>query len=55
MRLKVHAAPWLVVVNVLLGTITVSLNNSALNPALPTFIRVFLWGRLRPPGLLPRS
>lgn len=44
MRLKVHAAPWLVVVNVLLGTITVSLNNSALNPALPTFIRVFSMG-----------
>ncbi|MBD2785260.1 DHA2 family efflux MFS transporter permease subunit [Xenorhabdus sp. DI] len=44
MCLKVHAAPWLVVVNVLLGTITVSLNNSALNPALPTFIRVFSMG-----------
>ena len=38
--------PWMVVVNVMLGTITVSLNNSALNPALPTFIAVFSLGPL---------
>lgn len=34
----------LVVVNVLLGTITVSLNNSSLNPALPAFIEAFRIG-----------
>ncbi|WP_332604916.1 DHA2 family efflux MFS transporter permease subunit [Acinetobacter sp. ESBL14] len=32
---------WLVVLSVLLGTITVSLNNSALNPAVPEFMHVF--------------
>ncbi|WP_407345268.1 MFS transporter [Dickeya ananatis] len=37
---------WLVVVNVLLGTTTVSLNNSSLNPALPAFIEVFHIGPL---------
>lgn len=41
MCLKFRSLPRLVVINVLLGTITVSLNNSALNPALPTFIRFF--------------
>lgn len=42
----VVAPRWLVVVNVLLGTITVSLNNSALNPALPAFIHAFELGPL---------
>lgn len=32
---------WLVVVTVLLGTCTVSLNNSALNPAIPAFMTAF--------------
>lgn len=42
-----NAVPrWLVVVNVLLGTTTVSLNNSTLNPALPAFIEVFHIGPL---------
>jgi len=35
-----------VVVNVLLGTLTVSLNNSSLNPALPAFMDVFEIGPL---------
>ncbi len=34
----------LVVVNVLLGTLTVSLSNSSLNPALPAFIEAFAIG-----------
>lgn len=42
MSLRVPRA--LVVVNVLLGTITVSLNNSSLNPALPAFIDAFALG-----------
>ena len=33
--------PWLVTVTVLLGTVTVSLNNTALNPAIPDFMQVF--------------
>ena len=37
---------WLVVVNVLLGTLTVSLNNSSLNPALPAFMEAFDIGPL---------
>src|SRR5690625_3364115 len=32
---------WLVVVSVLLGTFTVILNNSMLNPTLPTFMAMF--------------
>lgn len=36
--------PRLVAVNVLLGTLTVSLNNSSLNPALPAFIAAFSLG-----------
>lgn len=40
MRL-ISPPPWLVVVNVMLGTVTVSLNNSALNPAIPAFIAAF--------------
>lgn len=32
---------WLVVVTVLLGTLAVSLNNTALNPAIPEFMSVF--------------
>lgn len=36
----------LVVVNVLLGTLTVSLNNSSLNPALPAFMDAFAIGPL---------
>lgn len=39
----VPARRW-VVVNVLLGTLTVSLNNSSLNPALPAFIDAFALG-----------
>jgi EmrB/QacA subfamily drug resistance transporter len=35
-----------VVVNVLLGTLTVSLNNSSLNPALPAFMQAFAIGPL---------
>ncbi|AZD16043.1 DHA2 family efflux MFS transporter permease subunit [Pseudomonas chlororaphis] len=35
-----------VVVNVLLGTMTVSLNNSSLNPALPAFMQAFAIGPL---------
>lgn len=35
-----------VVVNVLLGTMTVSLNNSSLNPALPAFMEAFAIGPL---------
>lgn len=37
---------WLVVLNVLLGTLTVSLNNSSLNPALPAFMDAFAIGPL---------
>ncbi|NYS41083.1 multidrug efflux MFS transporter, partial [Pseudomonas syringae pv. actinidiae] len=36
----------LVVINVLLGTLTVSLSNSSLNPALPTFMEAFQIGPL---------
>lgn len=46
MRLTVIAPRWLVVVNVLLGTLTVSLNNSSLNPALPAFMDAFAIGPL---------
>lgn len=46
MRLTVTAPRWLVVVNVLLGTLTVSLNNSSLNPALPAFMSAFDIGPL---------
>ena len=35
-----------VVINVLLGTLTVSLSNSSLNPALPTFMEAFRIGPL---------
>ncbi|EGH48370.1 YhcA, partial [Pseudomonas syringae pv. pisi str. 1704B] len=35
-----------VVFNVLLGTLTVSLSNSSLNPALPTFMDAFRIGPL---------
>jgi len=38
---SVNKPRWLSVVTVLLGTVTVSLNNSALNPAVPEFMRVF--------------
>jgi len=44
--LTVTAPRWLVVVNVLLGTLTVSLNNSSLNPALPAFMSAFDIGPL---------
>jgi EmrB/QacA subfamily drug resistance transporter len=44
--LTVIAPRWLVVVNVLLGTLTVSLNNSSLNPALPAFMDAFAIGPL---------
>ena len=46
MQLRVPAPRWLVVVNVLLGTLTVSLNNSSLNPALPAFMSAFDIGPL---------
>lgn len=36
-----HAARRLVVATVLLGTVAISLNNTALNPAIPQFISVF--------------
>lgn len=40
--LSSNPAPrWLVVVSVLLGTLAVSLNNTALNPAIPEFMSVF--------------
>ncbi|MBP0949110.1 DHA2 family efflux MFS transporter permease subunit [Pseudomonas sp. 20GA0080] len=39
------ARSW-VVINVLLGTLTVSLSNSSLNPALPTFMEAFRIGPL---------
>ncbi|CAI1971204.1 High-copy suppressor of rspA [Serratia ficaria] len=39
-----RVTPRLVAVNVLLGTLTVSLNNSSLNPALPAFIAAFSLG-----------
>ncbi|MGV8842733.1 MAG: DHA2 family efflux MFS transporter permease subunit [Pseudomonas sp.] len=44
--MTVTAPRWLVVVNVLLGTLTVSLNNSSLNPALPAFMSAFDIGPL---------
>src|SRR5690625_792536 len=37
---KIHSK-WLVVLAVLLGTFTVILNNSMLNPTLPTFMEMF--------------
>lgn len=37
---------WLVLFSVLLGTVTVSLNNSSLNPAVPMFMGVFSVGPL---------
>lgn len=46
MGLMVAVPRWLVVVNVLLGTLTVSLNNSSLNPALPAFMSAFDIGPL---------
>ena len=40
--LSSNPAPrWLVVVSVLLGTLAVSLNNTALNPAIPEFMAGF--------------
>lgn len=38
--------PYVVMVTVLLGTLTVSLNNSALNPAIPEFMTIFGTGPL---------
>ena len=46
MKLTFAVPRWLVVVNVLLGTLTVSLNNSSLNPALPAFMEAFDIGPL---------
>lgn len=46
MGLTFDVPRWLVVVNVLLGTLTVSLNNSSLNPALPAFMEAFDIGPL---------
>ena len=39
-----YVTPRWVAINVLLGTLTVSLNNSSLNPALPAFIAAFSLG-----------
>ncbi|MFC7560716.1 MFS transporter [Paenibacillus farraposensis] len=41
--MKIHAVSdqWKVVITVMLGTFTVLLNNSSLNPAIPSFIQVF--------------
>lgn len=39
--MKVPSRKWMVVVTVLLGTFTVILNNSSLNPAIPQFMNIF--------------
>ncbi|WP_431089095.1 MDR family MFS transporter [Paenibacillus sp. 8b26] len=41
MNIRAVSEQWKVVITVMLGTFTVLLNNSSLNPAIPSFIRVF--------------
>ncbi|AET60659.1 ErmB/QacA family multidrug efflux protein [Paenibacillus terrae HPL-003] len=41
MKIRAVSEQWKVVITVMLGTFTVLLNNSSLNPAIPSFIRVF--------------
>ncbi|MGM1020265.1 MAG: MDR family MFS transporter [Bacillota bacterium] len=41
MKIRAVSEQWKVVITVMLGTFTVLLNNSSLNPAIPSFIKVF--------------
>jgi MFS family permease len=41
MNIRAVSEQWKVVITVMLGTFTVLLNNSSLNPAIPSFIKVF--------------